>query len=1021
MGASFLRPHKSDSDTAKADHSPRPHLPAIVGRAGKELLQCKPACACDAGCPRCQAQRASLSETQHQAGNPLDSESRRFFQARLGRDLEQVRIHTDNSANNAARDLLARAFTIGQDIHFAAGEFNPASLNGRRLLAHELAHAAQQGEQHLPQTKLDVSQPTDTSEIEADRFADALVTGDRVPAVQQTGPHVAREEASEGKPAEADKPAAAITLSPDLLKAANEFNERVAGNSKQVGDKWVPRDASIPPPQTIDQAQFFLRVALARPRRGRYKMKSNIFVPQDALTEYLKLHPEDSVDPKAPPPVEGSWSDVLPPLSEAVAQWQAKHNQSLSDQAKALPVDGKLTKQTVDEMKTKGLAETDKVMWQVQDQIDWSMVRAEEMGARIITKLAKGDPGVTRQSIVSLAEQQIGQVYAADRGDQKKYGWERILRYYQVAFGGEDDLNVLSEKLQEKLGKDAKALETDASPEAKELRERTKQQGKLKEWGFDKAPSPSAIESGEAKAPTTDPWKKVQKAGVFAFPTQGPWSWCGIFTMWAVKSVTGRGYWNARPAGLTEISKNDDPNLAGAKPGDILAMRTSNSHFCLLAAPVPPNATPATKLHTIDGNVEVQSVAPSDHWTIEHVGSYFKAVDDQAPQAADAPAEKVQTKAASSRWRAGGETFAEDESQKTNDPGEVRKTAAKGLRNSGTPLPYLDQVQKAFGDRDLTGVRAHIDSESSRAARAINASAYTVGDSVAFDGPPDLSTVAHEASHVIQQRSGVELAGGVGTAGDYFERNADAVAARVASGRSAADLLPQPGSENSKSATSAAPVQREEAKKAKKGVADAAMAAQITTAIDLGLSKIDENLTKGIKTIRLAIRNDAEFDRAWDDYCDRTGHPGASQGGDMKGFVDPTHPDGKTGFVRSSAGLGTMIHEAIHQRADPGFFPGGVGKNINEGTTELFTRIVIAYAGENIPRTVYEEEKTAMLRLQGICGLSALANWYFHNDRTAVEKAVPKLDQFMYWMDSKDSIFDSTPVADRVASAIKVL
>jgi len=37
---------------------------------------------------------------------------------------------------------------------------------------------------------------------------------------------------------------------------------------------------------------------------------------------------------------------------------------------------------------------------------------------------------VTRKAIVSLAEQQIGQVYAADRGDKRKYGWERILRYY---------------------------------------------------------------------------------------------------------------------------------------------------------------------------------------------------------------------------------------------------------------------------------------------------------------------------------------------------------------------------------------------------------------------------------------------------------------------------------------------------------------------------------------------------------------------------------------------------------------
>jgi hypothetical protein len=1011
MGASFQRANESQSEPARDSHQPQPVRPVIANHFGKSLLQRQPRCACGGNCPRCQTKTgpATLSETGDKRGNPLDSESRSFFEPRLGRDLSQVRVHNDPLSNNAAQEMQARAFTVGQEIHFAAGEFNPASPEGRSLLAHELVHTIQQGVPQAAQPKLEISQPNDAAEIEADRVAGAIVNG--VPASvsnpYQAAPNVAREPAAGAGQAAAEKPADAVTLTDDKLKDANKFNERVAGNLKQVGKDWVPRDPALPPPQTIDQAQFFLDIPLARPRRGRYKMTSGIYVPQDALKEYQKDHPRDDVDTNVPL-VEGVWADVLPPLSEAVARWQAKHNKELSDQSKALPVDGKLTKQTVDEMKTKGLAETDKVMWQVRDQIDWSIVRAEEMGARFLSKLSKGDAGVTRQAIVSLAEQQIGQVYAADRGDQKKYGWERILRYYQVAFGGEDDLSILSQKLQEKLGKDAKTLETDKSPEATELRERQTQQGKLKSWQFDKAPSPYAIEKGEATAPTSDPWKRIQATGQFAFPTQGPWSWCGIFTMWAVKAVTGQGYWNARPSGLTEVKKDNDKSLAGAKPGDILAMRTSNSHFCLLAAPVPPNATPATKLHTIDGNVEVQSVAASDHWTVEHVGSYFKAIDDAAPQAPDPPASPVQGKAAAARES--------DTEEKHADPGRIRGVAVEGVRQAGSPLPYLDQIQKAFGNRDLSGVRAHIDSESARSAQAIGASAYTVGDRVAFDGPPNLSTAAHEAAHVIQQRAGIHLDHGVGRAGDRFERHADAVAARVVGGYSAEDLLAQPESANSRQTTSSPPVQREAAKK---GIKDAAMAAQITSTIDVGLEKIDESLTKGTKTIRLAIRGDDEFDRAWDDYCDRSGRPGASQGGVMTGFVDTTHPNGKTGFVRASADISTAIHEAMHLRADPGFFSGKVGVNINEGTTELFTRIVIAYAGGNIERTVYEQEKTAMLRLQGISGLTALAQWYFHNDRSAVDKALgSKLEQFMYWMDSAEIVLD---VAGRTESAIKAL
>ena len=59
----------------------------------------------------------------------------------------------------------------------------------------------------------------------------------------------------------------------------------------------------------------------------------------------------------------------------------------------------------------------------------------------------------------------------------------------------------------------------------------------------------------------------------------------------------------------------------------------------------------------------------------------------------------------------------------------------------------------------------------------------------AFKAPPDLWLAAHEAAHVVQQRGGVSLSGGVGRAGDPYERQADTVADRVVSGRPAHDLL----------------------------------------------------------------------------------------------------------------------------------------------------------------------------------------------------------------------------------------
>ena len=75
------------------------------------------------------------------------------------------------------------------------------------------------------------------------------------------------------------------------------------------------------------------------------------------------------------------------------------------------------------------------------------------------------------------------------------------------------------------------------------------------------------------------------------------------------------------------------------------------------------------------------------------------------------------------------------------------------------------------------------------ACKTIGAEAYATGNSVAFGGSPTLHTAAHEAAHVIQQRAGVSLSGGVGRVGDTYEQHADAVADLVVQGKSAEGLL----------------------------------------------------------------------------------------------------------------------------------------------------------------------------------------------------------------------------------------
>ena len=78
-------------------------------------------------------------------GNPLPPAARAFFEPRFAAGFDQVRVHTDAHAARTASAINARAFTVGSDIAFGAGQYAPDSAQGRHLLAHELTHVVQQG------------------------------------------------------------------------------------------------------------------------------------------------------------------------------------------------------------------------------------------------------------------------------------------------------------------------------------------------------------------------------------------------------------------------------------------------------------------------------------------------------------------------------------------------------------------------------------------------------------------------------------------------------------------------------------------------------------------------------------------------------------------------------------------------------------------------------------------------------------------------------------------------------------
>ncbi|WP_437723470.1 eCIS core domain-containing protein [Sorangium sp. So ce861] len=121
--------------------------------------------------------------------------------------------------------------------------------------------------------------------------------------------------------------------------------------------------------------------------------------------------------------------------------------------------------------------------------------------------------------------------------------------------------------------------------------------------------------------------------------------------------------------------------------------------------------------------------------------------------------------------------------------GDARAIARAGVAGADAPLPHLDRIQASFGREDVRHVRAAMGGTAADAATRLGARAYTIGPRVGFRSAPDLRLAAHEAAHVVQQRDGVQLAGGVGREGDAYEREADEVAGAVVEGRSAEPIL----------------------------------------------------------------------------------------------------------------------------------------------------------------------------------------------------------------------------------------
>jgi hypothetical protein len=134
-------------------------------------------------------------------GEPLDGATRSLMESRFDNDFSNVRVHTDAKASDSARSVNAHAYTVGSNVVFRSGMYEPATERGQRLLAHELTHVVQQRSGPVSGTPAPggilLSDPSDAFEQAAERNADHVTAGEPASAGPAAAPAVQREEAQE--------------------------------------------------------------------------------------------------------------------------------------------------------------------------------------------------------------------------------------------------------------------------------------------------------------------------------------------------------------------------------------------------------------------------------------------------------------------------------------------------------------------------------------------------------------------------------------------------------------------------------------------------------------------------------------------------------------------------------------------------------------------------------------------------------------------------------------------------------
>lgn len=139
----------------------------------------------------------SVGSVLRTPGSPLPADVRRPFEAAFSHDFSRVRVHTGPDAAASARDVQALAYTVGPRIVFGEARYQPATSEGRALLAHELAHSAQQDTGGAIPSRLQTGSEGEEDARSAEQAVSVLPAPGPLKFGNRTGIRIARKESPE--------------------------------------------------------------------------------------------------------------------------------------------------------------------------------------------------------------------------------------------------------------------------------------------------------------------------------------------------------------------------------------------------------------------------------------------------------------------------------------------------------------------------------------------------------------------------------------------------------------------------------------------------------------------------------------------------------------------------------------------------------------------------------------------------------------------------------------------------------